>query len=130
MDISNHPTLVRTIQPTVAIMNNGPRKGGSPATVRLLRSIPSIQAAYQLHRNAETAPDENTDPALIANTDPAGGQFIHVSVEPDGARVHRPDRHRWAQSGSSRRSRSRTVDDQAAPSQVVPSIGDSTWAMR
>ena len=22
----------------------------------------------------------------IANTDPAGGQFIHVAVEPDGAR--------------------------------------------
>ena len=80
MDISNHPTLVRTIQPTVAIMNNGPTKGGSPATVRLLKSIPSIQAAYQLHRNAKTAAEDNTDAALIANADPAGGKFIHVSV--------------------------------------------------
>ena len=86
MDISNHPTLIKTIQPTVAIMNNGPRKGGSPATVKRLRSIPSIQAAYQLHRNAQTGPDENTDAALIANTDPAGGQFIHVSVTPDGSK--------------------------------------------
>jgi len=86
MDISNNPILVRSIQPTVAIMNNGPRKGGSPATVKLLRSIPSIQAAYQLHRNADTTPEENTDPALIANSDPAGGQFIHVSVTPDGSK--------------------------------------------
>jgi beta-lactamase superfamily II metal-dependent hydrolase len=86
MDVSNHPTLVRTIQPTVAIMNNGPRKGGSPATVNLLKSIPSIQAAYQLHRNAQTKPEENTEPALIANTDPAGGQFIHVSVNDDGSK--------------------------------------------
>ena len=72
--------------PTVAIMNNGPRKGGSPATVQRLRLIPSIQAAYQLHFNEQTGADENTDKALIANTDPAGGQFIHVSVVPDGAR--------------------------------------------
>jgi len=86
MDISNHPALVRTIEPTVAIMNNGPRKGGSPATVALLRSVPSIQAAYQLHRNAATKDDENTDPALIANSDPSGGEFIRVSVLPDGSR--------------------------------------------
>jgi beta-lactamase superfamily II metal-dependent hydrolase len=86
MDISNHPTLVRTIAPTVAIMNNGPRKGGSAATVKLLKSIPSIQAAYQLHRNAQTGPEDNTEPALTANGDPDGGQFIHVSVTPDGSR--------------------------------------------
>ena len=30
MDISNHPTLVQTVSPVVAIMNNGPRKGGAP----------------------------------------------------------------------------------------------------
>jgi beta-lactamase superfamily II metal-dependent hydrolase len=86
MDISNHPTLVRTIQPTVAIMNNGPRKGGSPATVKLLKSIPSIQAAYQLHRNVQTGPEDNTEAALIANTDPAGGTFIRVTVAPDGSK--------------------------------------------
>ena len=59
MDISNHPTLVQTLAPVVAIMNNGPRKGGAPATVKLLKSIPSIQAAYQLHKNAATG-DETT----------------------------------------------------------------------
>jgi competence protein ComEC len=85
LDISNHPTLVRTIAPTVAIMNNGPRKGGAPGTVKRLRSIPSIQAAYQLHKNAATSADENTDPALIANAEKSSGQFIHVSVAPDGS---------------------------------------------
>jgi len=86
MDISNHPTLLKTLDPTVAIMNNGPRKGGAPATVALLKSIPSVQAAYQLHRNVQSKAEENTDPALIANSDTAGGQFIHVSVVPDGSR--------------------------------------------
>jgi beta-lactamase superfamily II metal-dependent hydrolase len=86
MDISNHPTLVRTIRPTVAIMNNGPKKGGAPATVKLLRSIPSIQAAYQLHRNVQTAAEDNTDASLIANSEPTGGNDIHVAVSPDGPR--------------------------------------------
>jgi beta-lactamase superfamily II metal-dependent hydrolase len=86
MAISNHPTLIRTIAPTVTIMNNGPRKGGAPATVRLLRTIPSIEAAYQLHKNAATGADDNTSADLIANPDPAGGRFIHVSVASDGSR--------------------------------------------
>ncbi len=85
MDISNHPTLLRTIAPTVAIMNNGPRKGGAPATVKLLRSIPSIEAAYQLHKNAATPAEDNAEAALVANPDRAGGRFIRVSVRPDGA---------------------------------------------
>jgi beta-lactamase superfamily II metal-dependent hydrolase len=84
MDISNHPTLVKTIAPTVAIMNNGPRKGGAAATVKLLRSIPSIQAAYQLHKNSATKAEDNADPKRIANASTTGGEFIHVSVEPDG----------------------------------------------
>jgi beta-lactamase superfamily II metal-dependent hydrolase len=86
MSISNHPTLVKTIQPIVAVMNNGPRKGGDAATVALLKSIPTLKAAYQLHKNAATSAAENTSPELIANRDPAGGQFIHASVEPDGSR--------------------------------------------
>jgi beta-lactamase superfamily II metal-dependent hydrolase len=98
MDISNHPTLVKTVAPLVTIMNNGPRKGGSPATIKLLRSIPSVQAAYQLHKNAATSPSENTDPGLIANTSAEGGELIHVRVEPDGSKFtvqvgeHGPER--------------------------------------
>jgi beta-lactamase superfamily II metal-dependent hydrolase len=84
MAISNHPTLVRTIAPTVAVMNNGPRKGGDAATVKLLKSIPSIHAAYQLHKNGATTDAENTDSVLIANKTPEGGQFIHVSVNTEG----------------------------------------------
>jgi hypothetical protein len=85
MDISNHPTLLQTIAPSVAIMNNGPRKGGSAATVQRLREIPSLQAAYQLHRNAATDESDNTTADLIANADPAGGRYIRVSVAPDGS---------------------------------------------
>ncbi len=44
------------------------------------------KAAYR--RNAATSPEDNTDPGLIANSDPGGGQFIHVSVTPDGSKFH------------------------------------------
>ncbi|WP_250846709.1 ComEC/Rec2 family competence protein [Aquisphaera insulae] len=86
MDISNNPALLKTISPTVAIMNNGPRKGGSAATVERLRAIPTIRAAYQLHRNAGTKPEENAPAELIANRGQDGGEFIHVSVRPGGER--------------------------------------------
>jgi competence protein ComEC len=98
MDISNHPTLIETLSPTVAIMNNGPRKGGAPATVKRLRAIPSIQAAYQLHRNAATTDTENTDPSLIANKDGTEGEFIRVRIVADGSKYtvqigeHGPER--------------------------------------
>jgi competence protein ComEC len=82
--ISNHPTLLQTVAPTVTVMNNGPRKGGDAAAVKRLRTIRSIRAAYQLHKNAATAAEENTDPDLIANTSPEGGEFVHAEVAPGG----------------------------------------------
>ena len=85
MNISNNPTLVKAIEPSVSIMCNGPHKGGHPDTVALLKSLPSLQAAYQLHRNVETSESQNTSKDLIANWDEAcQGQFIHVSVAADG----------------------------------------------
>jgi competence protein ComEC len=86
MGISNHPTMVRSIAPTVAVMNNGPKKGGSPSTVALLDNTPSVKAAYQMYRNIETSVDENTDSDLIVNKDGKGGQFIQVNVAPDGSK--------------------------------------------
>jgi len=85
LSISNNPILLKTIQPIVTVMNNGPRKGGSAGTVERLRSIPSIQAAYQIHRNAKTGDADNTDPSLIVNADEQGGKFLHVAVSPDGS---------------------------------------------
>ena len=86
MAISNHPTLLQTIAPTVAVMDNGPVKGGDAETLTRLKAVPSIRAVYQLHKNAKTPAGANTDPALIANDKADGGRFIRVTVAPDGAR--------------------------------------------
>jgi competence protein ComEC len=81
MDISNNPVLLKTISPTVAIMNNGPKKGGSANTVKWLREVPSLQALYQVHRNIATADNENTAPEFIANIEPTEENMIWVNVD-------------------------------------------------
>lgn len=85
MAISNHPTLVKTIAPTVAVMNNGPTKGGDVAAVDLLKSTASIKALFRLHRNVNAPAEPDLDPKLLANTDPAGGQFVQARVSADGS---------------------------------------------
>jgi beta-lactamase superfamily II metal-dependent hydrolase len=85
LNASNNPVLIEAIQPRVAIMNNGPQKGGHPDTVKTLRAVKGLEAFYQVHRNIDTTPAENAPAARIANMDAAcKGEYIHLSVAPDG----------------------------------------------
>jgi beta-lactamase superfamily II metal-dependent hydrolase len=85
LEISNNPVVIKTVQPRVAIFNNGPRKGGHPSVVATLRRVPGIEAIYQLHRNVTAAAQENTDPEFIANAEEnCQGEFIHLAVAADG----------------------------------------------
>lgn len=82
-NISNNPALLRSLSPTVAVMINGPRKGGHPDTVKWLRETPSFKALYQLHRNVQTTAEQNAPDEFIANLDeqPDEGNMIMVSVD-------------------------------------------------
>lgn len=85
MDISNNPVLVEAIQPRSAVMCNGPRKGGSPATVRLLKNTKSLEALFQLHRNVATGPEDNTPTERIANVEEfCRGEFMRARLSPAG----------------------------------------------
>jgi competence protein ComEC len=46
---SNSEVLVHGLQPRVAIMNNGIRKGGTPDTMRIIYSSPNLEDLWQLH---------------------------------------------------------------------------------
>jgi len=82
---SNNPTFVRALKPRVAIIDNGPRKGGDAKTYATLKSVPEIEAIYQLHKNLAITWNDNTASAFIANDDEkCQGEFIKVSVKPDG----------------------------------------------
>jgi beta-lactamase superfamily II metal-dependent hydrolase len=82
---SNNPALVRSLKPRVAIIDNGPRKGGEAKTYATLKSVREIEAIYQLHKNLATSWNENTPSTYIANDDEnCQGEFIKVSVNPNG----------------------------------------------
>ncbi len=84
-DLSNNPVLLKTVKPHVAVMNNGPRKGGSAVVTADVRRLPDLQAFYQLHRNQETGALENADADCIANPDAkCEGEPIRLAVAPDG----------------------------------------------
>jgi competence protein ComEC len=84
-DVSNNPTFVRAISPRVAIINDGPRKGGEARTFSTLKSLKGIEAVYQLHRNVRTSDKDNTMSGYIANeAEACQGNFIKLSVDSSG----------------------------------------------
>ena len=82
-DNSNNPALVAALAPTVAVIDNGAKKGGTAVVYRLLRATPSIKDVFQLHRNVATAPVDNAPSELTANDDDAcTGEWIRLRVDP------------------------------------------------
>jgi len=83
-DSSNNPVLVQALNPRVAIINSGPRKGAEPGTFATLSKLGAIESIYQLHRNLRTSDRENTASAYIANeAEACQGNFIKLSVAAD-----------------------------------------------
>jgi beta-lactamase superfamily II metal-dependent hydrolase len=84
-DLSNNPVLVRALNPRVALIDSGPRKGAEAATFATLKRLSTIEAIYQLHRNVRTSDKDNTMTGYIANEEEVcQGNFIKLSVEPNG----------------------------------------------
>lgn len=84
---SNNPVLVHAIDPVVAVMCNGPEKGGDPQTLKTLRGCKSLEDLYQLHRNVRLPADQQSPAEFIANSEPTAscaGVWVRASVAPDG----------------------------------------------
>ena len=80
---SSSPALVDAIHPQVAIMDNGAAKGGSKVTLEMFKSVPGLEALWQVHYSEESGP-LNTQDAFIANPQgPDHGYDLELTASQD-----------------------------------------------
>jgi competence protein ComEC len=66
--VSNAEVVVHALQSRVAIMNNGTRKGGQPAAMRIIHSAPRLEDLWQIHFSTLSGQEHTTPGLFIANT--------------------------------------------------------------
>jgi len=100
-DTSGSAAFVHPLRPRVAIMNNGPRKGGAIQTFQILRTSPGLEDLWQNHYSVPGGAEHNPADAFIANLEegvsPTGSDakrmpvhmgaaaWIKLSARPDGS---------------------------------------------
>ena len=77
--------FVYGIEPRIAIMDNGAKKGGTPSTWDTLRKVPTLEDLWQLHFSEEGAAAHNSPAEFIANPDgPDAAHSLRLTAHPDG----------------------------------------------
>jgi unsaturated rhamnogalacturonyl hydrolase len=83
---SNSKALVQAVHPRVAIMNNGPHKGGSPDAWQIVHDSPGLEDLWQLHIALDSDKAHNSADNIIANiNDSSEGNYIKVVAQQDGS---------------------------------------------
>ena len=88
---SGSPALVHALQPRVAVMNNGTRKGGEPDAFRVLYESPGLEDLWQLHW-AYNVGLENSPATFVANMEDnatIAGVLVPQPAAPRGRRFRR-----------------------------------------
>ena len=80
------PKAIWGMAPRVAIMNNGPSKGGDPAGWKNLMASPGLEDLWQLHFALAGGKETNVPDTFIANVDANDqGRHLKVSAMADGS---------------------------------------------
>jgi competence protein ComEC len=82
---SGPEVLVHALRPRVAVMQNGPRKGGSVAAYQILRASPGLEDIWQLHWSYPGGIEHNPAGVFIANVDEPAA-IATVLTSPPGQR--------------------------------------------
>ena len=81
------PELTGALEPTAVVINNGPRKGGTPDSLGVVQSLAGIGDVWQSHRALADDAAYNTEESLIANLteeEDCTGYWIKATVRSDG----------------------------------------------
>jgi competence protein ComEC len=78
------PATFAAFQPRVAILNNGPRKGGAAETFATLHQARGLADVWQLDRSLAAAA-ENFSDERIANLDQSTAHWIKLAAQADGS---------------------------------------------
>ena len=70
-DPSGSPQLVHALQPRVAVMQNGTRKGAGAQAMPTMRTSPGLEDIWQLHWSYSAGIEQNSAGVFIANVDDA-----------------------------------------------------------
>jgi competence protein ComEC len=85
---SNAKSIVWVLHPRVAVMDNGPHKGGSQQAWETVHNSPGLQDFWQLHYAVDAGRDHNVNEDFIANVDDkSDGNYIKVMAQADGSFV-------------------------------------------
>jgi hypothetical protein len=81
------PALAQALNARVAIMGNGPRRGGARQTWETLRAAPGMEDIWQAHFSELAGADHNPADNLIANPNAADDHaaWIRLSAQSNGA---------------------------------------------
>jgi len=80
------PKAIWGLAPRVAIMNNGPMKGGDPAGWKTVMASPGLEDLWQLHFALAGGKETNVPDTFIANVDANDqGRHLKVSALADGS---------------------------------------------
>jgi L-ascorbate metabolism protein UlaG (beta-lactamase superfamily) len=96
LNTSNAQVLVHAVEPRVAIMNKGTRKGGTPDSMTTLHTAPRMQDLWQLHFSVLSGQEYTVPGVFIANlTDdqPAAMPLAPVPPPRRGSNAGPPPAH-------------------------------------
>jgi beta-lactamase superfamily II metal-dependent hydrolase len=77
--------FVHAIQPRVAIMQNGTRKGGAPEPMQTILSSPGFENLWQMHWSYNAMLEQNSPALFIANIEDAATIAGVLTAPPRGA---------------------------------------------